>query len=198
MGPLGLGTILNAGSSLLQGIFGGIQASRANKRFNQTMANRPNYEIPQEYQSILSRYQQTAAGNMPEYNQTLSQIDQLGARSRGAAERGAISSNAYGSQVGNLYQKELDALQNLGVQQEQYKSAQLDKISGAEQAMAGQKEQQWNINKFLPWQIEMNRFGEQKQAGIQNLFSGIQSGIGNITDFLGTKYYTETLKGLQK
>jgi hypothetical protein len=198
IGALGIGGLLNAGSSLIQGIFGGIQAARANKRFKQTLANRPTYEIPKEYQDILARYQQAYAGNMPGYQQTLSNIGQAGGRARGAAERGAISSTAYGSQVGDLYQKELDALQGLGVQQAQYKQAQLGNITQAEGAIAGQKEQQWNINKFIPWQTEMNRYGEQRQAGIQNLFAGIQSGVGNITDLIGTKYYVDQLKALQK
>jgi len=74
-----------------------------------------------------------------------------------------------------LYQKELDALQNLGIQQEQYKSAQLANISQAEGALAGQKSEQWNINKFLPWQTEINRYGEQRKTGMENLFGAIQS-----------------------
>jgi hypothetical protein len=175
---------------------GAIQAARGAKGFNRTMANRPTYEIPEEYKNILAQYQQAQAGNMPGYEQTLGQIGQLGARTRGAAERGAISSTAYGSQVGDIYQKELDALQNLGVQQAQYKSSMLDKVAGAQAGLGEQKTEQWNINKYVPWQTEMNRYGEMKQAGMQNLFGAIQSGVGNITDLAGTRYYTDVLKGL--
>jgi len=196
MGPLGIAALIGGGVNLVKGIFGGIQAAKANRQFKKTLANRPDYQIPEEYKNILSRYQQAYAGNMPGYEQTLSQIGQLGARSRGAAERGAISSNAYGAQVGDIYQKELDALQGLGIQQAQYKQSQLANVAQAESAIAGQKQEQFNINKFLPWQMEMNRWGEQKQAGVQNLFSGIQGMAGAATDFLGTKYYTDTLKGL--
>lgn len=194
---LGISALLGGGSALLQSVIGGIQAYQGNKGFKRTMANRPDYEIPSEYQDILAKYQQAQAGNMPGYEQLQSNIGQAGARARGAAERGAISSTAYGAQVGDIYQKELDAIQNLGIQQEQYKTQMLDKVAGAQGQLAGQKAEQWNINKFLPWQTEMNRYGEQKSAGMQNLFSGIQSGIGSVSDFLGTKYYTDALTGLQ-
>lgn len=197
IGALGLGALLSGGSSLLQGIIGGVQASRGNKGFKRSMANRPEYEIPSEYQDILAKYQQAQAGNMPGYDQLQSNIGQAGARARGAAERGAISSSAYGSQVGDIYQKELDAIQNLGIQQEQYKTAMMDKVAGAQGQLAQQKSEQWNINKFLPWQTEMNRYGEQKSAGMQNLFGGIQSGMGAISDFAGTKYYVDSLKAMQ-
>lgn len=198
MDPLTLSLLLGGGSALLQGAIGGVQAFQGNKGFKRTMANRPDYEIPSEYQDILAKYQQAQAGNMPGYEQLQSNIGQAGARARGAAERGAISSNAYGAQVGDIYQKELDAIQNLGIQQEQYKTAMMDKVAGAQGQLAGQKAEQWNINKFLPWQTEMNRYGEQKSAGMQNLFSGIQSGMGSISDFLGTRYYTDTLNSFKK
>lgn len=197
MDALGIGAIVNGGSALLQGLMGGIQAARGKKGFNRTMANRPTYEIPEEYQKILSQYEKAYAGNMPGYDQTLAQIDQAGARGRGSAERGSISSNAYGSQVGDIYQKELDAIRGLGIKQEEYKTSMLDKVAGAEGAMAGQKAEQWNINKFMPWQTEMNRYGDMAKTGTQNLFGAIQSGVSGVTDFLGTKYYSDTLKGLQ-
>lgn len=196
MSALGLGAILSGGASLLQGIIGGIQASRANKKLNQLQANRPQYQIPKEYEDILNQYKMSYASDMPGYAQTLSNIGQAGARARGAAERGAISSNAYGAQVSDLYQKELDALQNLGIQQEQYKASQLDKMAQAQSALGAQKSEQWNLNQFVPWQTEMNRYSEQKSTGMQNLFSGIQGGLGVASDFLGTKYYADTLKGL--
>lgn len=196
IGSLGLGAILGGASSLIQGIIGGIQASRANKKINKLMANRPQYQIPKEYEDILNQYKMAYGSDMPGYGQTLENISQAGARARGAAERGAISSNAYGAQVSDLYQKELDALQNLGIQQEQYKASQLDKMAQAQSALGAQKSEQWNLNQFVPWQTEMNRYSEQKSTGMQNLFSGIQGGLGVASDFIGTDYYKKVLAGL--
>jgi hypothetical protein len=190
------GALISGGSALLQGIIGGIQASRANKQFKRLSANRPQYEIPKEYESILGMYKTAMAGNAPGYSQSLANMEQAGARARGAAERGAISSVSYGSQVSDIYQKELDAIQNLGVQQEQWKASQMQNVAGAQAAMGEQKAQQWNVNQYVPWQTEMNRLGEQRATGMQNLFQGIQSGLGGITDLIGTKYYTDAMKGL--
>jgi len=182
------GALLTAIPSLAQGILGGIQAAKGAKGFKRTMAARPGYEIPQEYKNILAQYQQARAGNMPGYEQTLGQIGQLGARTRGAAERGAISSTAYGSQVGDIYQKELDALQNLGVQQEQYKTRMLDKVTGAQGVLGGQKlaKQEWE--ELIPYQTELNRYGEMQKGGIENIFKGIQGMGMTASDLWGTKY----------
>jgi len=182
------GALLTAIPSLAQGILGGIQAAKGAKGFKRTMAARPGYEIPQEYKNILAQYQQARAGNMPGYEQTLGQIGQLGARTRGAAERGAISSTAYGSQVGDIYQKELDALQNLGVQQEQYKTRMLDKVTGAQGVLGGQKlaKQEWE--ELIPYQTELNRYGEMQKGGTENIFKGIQGMGMTASDLWGTKY----------
>jgi len=197
MDALGIGALVNAVPALFQGITGAIQASRGQKGFNRAMANRPDYQIPQEYQNILSQYKIAYGGDMPGYQRGLNQIGQIGARARGSAERGAISSNAFGASVSAQQQKELDAIMNLNTQNEQFKLQGVDKIAGAEQLMAGQKEQQFNINKFLPWQTEMNRYGEMQKGGMQNLFGALQSGASNMTDLIGTKYYRDALNGLK-
>ena len=197
MGPLGIGALVNAVPALFQGITGAVQASRGRKGFNRAMANRPDYQIPSEYGNILSQYQTAYGGDMPGYQRGLNQIGQVGARSRGAAERGAISSNAYGASISAQQQKELDAIMNYNLGNERFKLEGVDKIAGAEQMMAGQKEQKWNLNKFLPWQTEAGRYGEMQKGGMENLFGALQAGASNITDLIGTKYYTDALKGLQ-
>jgi len=194
--PLIAGAVASAIPSIFQGIMGAVQASRGRKGFKDTMANRPDYEIPSEYGDILAKYKSTYGGDAPGYQRGLNQIEQVGARSRGAAERGAISSNAYGASINAQQQKELDAIMNLNQQNEQFQLQGVDKIAGAQGAMAGQKEQQWNLNKFLPWQTEMNRYGEMQKGGMENLFGALQSGAGNITDLVGTKYYTDALSGI--
>ena len=97
MDPITIGAIISGVSALAQSGFGAAQAASGNKQFKKLLANRPNYEIQQEYKDILARYQQAQAGDMPGYQQTLSNIGQAGARARGAAERGAISSASYGA-----------------------------------------------------------------------------------------------------
>jgi hypothetical protein len=198
IGALAIGTIASMIPALAQGIFGGVQAFKANKQFNRLNANRPQYEIPQEYTDILRKYQQAQAGNMPGYETMLGQAEQAGARARGASERGAISSTAYGAQVGDIYQKELDAIQKEYVSNAEFKLAGVDKIAGAQGLMAGQKEAKQNWDTLIPYQTELNRYGEMKKTGMENIFGAIQGGLSNATDLLGTAYYKKRLDLLQE
>ena len=194
---LGIAAILGGANALFQGITGAVQAARGRKGFKRTMANRPAYEIPKEYQDILARYQQTYGGNKPGFEQQLDQYAQAGARARGASERGAISSSSYGAQIGDIYQKELDAIQKEYISNAEFKLAGVDKIAGAQGLLAGQKEAKQNWEKLIPYQTELNRYGEMQKTGMENLFGAIQGGIGNATDLLGTSYYKKILDQLQ-
>jgi hypothetical protein len=189
---MGIGALPNIISSISQGI----RARKIGKQLNTLSANRPKYEIPKEYQDILAKYQQAQSGNMPGYEQQLDQVGQLGARTRGAAERGAISSNAYGAQVGDIYQKELDALQNLGMKQAEYKSSMLDKVAGAQGMLGAQKAEQWNQNENIPWQTRMNELTGQYQAMSGNAANARETATSSLMNFAGTKYYSDMLKKL--
>jgi len=196
--PIGtIATIASLLPNVIQGVTAGIGALQNTRDFNRLKGNQPQYQIPEEYKKNLAMAQQLYAGNMPGYSQTLSEIGQAGARARGGAERGAISSNAYMSSVGDIYQKELDAIQGLGVQQEQYKTQQAQNVMAQQGVMGEQKGQQWNLNKNLPWQTEMNRLGESKAANTQGFFSALQGLGSGVTDLLGTKYLSEAMQGLQ-
>jgi len=181
----------------LSAIFQGIKASKDRKRFNQALTERPDYQIPEEYQKILSQYQTAYGGDMPGYQRGLNQIEQVGARGRGAAERGAISSNAYASSISSQQQKELDAIMNLNIQNEQFKLAGVDKIAGAEGMMAGQKEQQWNLNEFLPWQTKVSYLGESAKARTEGAYGALNAFGSNLSDLAGTKYLMDAYKGLK-
>jgi len=189
------GALLTAIPSLARGILGGIQAARGAKGFKRTMAARPGYEIPQEYKNILAQYQQARAGNMPGYDQQLSQIGQASARAWGRRKEGAISSNVLMDT--DIYQKELDAIRGLGIKQEQYKSSMLDKVAGAQGILGGQKlaKQEWE--ELIPYQTELNRYGEMQKGGIENIFKGIQGMGMTASDLWGTKYLKDIYGNLK-
>jgi hypothetical protein len=184
--------VFNLGSSIIQGS----RARKMGKELDALSANRPKYEIPKEYQDILAKYQQAQQSNMPGYEQTLSQMGQAGARARGSAERGAISSSAYGAQVGDIYQKELDAIQGLGVQQEQYKTSMLDKVAGAQGVMGQQKANQWDLNVNIPWQTQMNEKSSQYDALLGNAANSRESATSSLMNFAGTQYYKQMMESL--
>ena len=192
--------ILGAAGMAINGvsaIFQGIKAAKDKKAFNKALFERPDYQIPQEYQNILSQYKIAYGGDMPGYQRGLNQIGQIGARARGSAERGAISSNAFGASVSAQQQKELDAIMNLNTQNEQFKLQGVDKIAGAEQLMAGQKEQKWNLNEFLPWQTKVNYLGESAKARTEGAYSALNAFGSNLSDLAGTRYLMDAYKGLK-
>jgi hypothetical protein len=181
------GAIASLGAQGLMAVVNGIRAASQQKKFNQTLRNQPQYQIPQEYQDILARNQQMYNSDMPGYAQTVSNIGQAGATARGAAERGAIGSVSYGAQVGDIYQKELDAYQNLGVQQAQYKVNMAQNVNQAQAAVGEKKDLQFDLNKYQPWQAQLNRYGEGAKSGWEGMMSAIQGGISNISDLFGTQ-----------
>lgn len=184
----------NIGSSIVQGS----RARKMERQLDQLSANRPTWEIPAEYQGTINTYKQLMAGNMPGYEQSLTQMGQAGARARGTAERGAISSTAYGTQAGDIYQKELDAIQNLQTSQAQFKAQQTQNVVGAEQELARQKAEQWNINVNVPWQTKMNELTSRYGALTGNAANARESGMSGLMNFAGTSYYQKMLEMLQK
>lgn len=195
MDPLTIMSLVTSGIGLGKGIFGGIQAAKANKKLNKTLANRPKFEIPKEYQDVLSTYQRLAASNkFPGQDILESKLQQSTARATQSAERGAISSNAYQGAVGDIYQKELEAYQNLGVQAQQYQSQMQDKLAGAQQTMGGLKSEQWNINEYGKWQSEAQRLAEKAGVGKQDLWAGFGDITSSLTNLFGTKALIEAMK----
>jgi len=189
-----LGVIAGLAPSVLQGIFSGIGLGRTSAQFNRQKANRPGYEIPEELYQNLEAAKLLGAQKAPGYASQLSEIRQASAREYGRRERGAISSNAL--MAGDIYQKELDAIQGLARMNEEWAAKQAQNINLARGAIGEQKLQKQSWESLIPWQTEMNRLGEQKASYMQGLMGALQ-GLGqNVTDLYGTKSFTDFYKGL--
>jgi hypothetical protein len=193
-----IATGVGALAGLVKMGIGASQIAKYTKRFNQGLANRPLYQIPKEYQDVLTTYQKLSQGKMPGFDTELSQIGQTTAQSTQAAERGAISSNAYMDAVNKLNQQALTFQQNLGIRNEQYQSGMTEKALGAELGLGEQKAQQWNINEYGKWQTMMNFYGEKAGVASQNLWGGINDISGTLANFAGTKAYLDVLERLSQ
>ena len=191
------GALISGALGLGKSIFGAVQASRAKKKAAQMVADRPKYNIPEEYQKSLGIYQNLAAGEMPGQKYYENLIGESTARAMTGAEKGAISSNVYQGAVETAQDKELQALNNLALMGMQYKTQAQQNLAGAQSAMGQLKDVQWQTNVLQPWEIQKNIETEQRQAGMQNMFSGLGDMGSAVQNFVGTRYYTEMLKGLQ-
>ena len=191
-----LGGLISGALGAGKAIFGAVQASRAKKKAAQMVADRPKYNIPEEYQKSLGIYQNLAAGEMPGQKYYENLIGESTARAMTGAERGAISSNVYQGAVETAQDKELQALNNLALMGMQYKTQAQQNLAGAQSAMGQLKDVQWQTNVLQPWEIQKNIETEQRQAGMQNMFSGLGDMGSAVMNFVGTKYMGEIIKEL--
>lgn len=192
-----LGGLIAGGIGAVKSIFGGVQASKGAKDLKRQLANRPKYNIPQEYAKALGIYSNLAQGEMPGQQRYEDLIGQSTARAMTNAERGAISSNVYQGSVLSAQDKELEALQNLAQMGAQYKVGAMKDLAGAQTQYGQLQDQAFDYNVNQPWQMKTQMASEQKQAGMQNLFSGLGEMGGAVMSLVGTKYYTDALKGMQ-
>lgn len=142
-------------------------------------------------------YQKLAGSEMPGYGAMQDQIGQATAKATSTAEQGAMSSSQFMNAALGSQEKELDAIRNLGIMNQQWQSQQQQNLAGAQNQMGGLQDTQWQQNVNEPWNMKMNMASENRQAGMQNLFQGFQSVAGSAQNYVGTKSYLDVLKGLQ-
>ena len=58
------------------------------------------------------------------------------------------------------------------------------------------QDQMWDVNKLQPWGMKMNMAAENKQAGMSNLFGGLQDMGSSIMNYAGTKAMLDVYKGM--
>lgn len=186
------GALISGGLNLAKGIIGGIQASRASKQLNKLKA--PTYERPEEVGDLLSLYQQRAnISQLPGQENMESRMDAATASSVGAAERVAPSSVAALGAVTDVYGKKQDAIRDLATTFAQYKAQRQGELGGALQTAAGYSDKEFEMNKWLPYQVKMNELTSQKQAGMANLFGGLEGMGSSALNLMGTQSYLDIL-----
>jgi hypothetical protein len=191
------GAIIGGGLGLLKGIFGGVQAAKGNKQLNTLMANRPQYNISQGYQDAFKTYQSLANSNLPGYDIMKGQIDQSGARAQSNLERGAMGSNQLMSGILSSQDKELDAIKNLGLMSAQWKGQQQQGLAQAQNQMGQLQDTQWQQNVLDPYNTKLNMAAGNKQAGMTNMFGGLQDAGSSLMNFAGTNSFMKVLQSMQ-
>jgi hypothetical protein len=192
------GAIATGASSLLNlgmGIANTIKTNKLQKQWDRLNANRPTYEIPQSYKDALAIYQKQAGQTqLPGQGLIEENIGQSSARARTAAERGAISSTSYGGQVSNIYDKELQAIQDLGIKSAEFQQQNQQNLATGMQMMGGQQEKAQDWNTLGKWSTQMNQLESKMGASAgaaSNAWQGLSAGL---MDFAGTQYYGQMLK----
>lgn len=192
------GAIATGVSSLLNfglGIADRIKANKLQKQWNKLYSQRPEYEIPESYTNALNLYKQRAAqSKMPGQDILEENIQQSSARARTAAERGAISSASYGAQASDIYSKELEAIQDLGIQSAQFQWANQGQLGEAMQMYGGQQEKAQDWNTLGKWTTGLNVLESQMGAKNQNANTFLGNTAAGLMNFAGTQYFADALR----
>jgi len=192
------GSLIGGGVNLAKGLFGAVQASKARKGINKLLANQPTYKRPEEYGQELAMRAGLASQNQPAWmRQAKSDIGGAFSQSLGASERGAISSNTYQKSVGDLFNKQIQAYQDLGMEAQKWQDTQKENYMKTLQTGAGYSDTEYEQNVRMPWDIRMNELTSQRQEGASNLWNGLEGMASGAMNYVGTKYYQDIMKGLQ-
>lgn len=177
--PLPLMAGLQIGAGALQGILGGIQAHRNQKKLEnlQSPTYRQNAGITDYYNKALAKYNVNPY-NSAYYNQATQQAN------RGVASGlSALSGRGQAlAGVNNLIQGRNDAMLNAGVNAENMQRQDLAQLGGAAQLKAGEDAKAFEINQMMPYQNKFNLLAQKASggnsianAGLSNIFGGLQS-----------------------
>ncbi len=178
---LPVGAIIGAGTAIAGGIQAGIGAHRQKKLDK----NRPVYEIPEEIRQNLTQAQQQAQQGIPEEykQQFLSNLE------RGSAQAlQGISSRKGGLiGIGALNQQQNDAYANLMSTDAQARMQNQGALMNQRQQMADYKDQAFEFNKVNPYNRASDRNQALIGAGMQNISSGLQMGLGGMGSMFGNQ-----------
>lgn len=146
--------------------------------------DRPTYEIPSEIGQYLSVAEARARQRyLPGYDEILGNI-------------GAATSSAIGEQremgrydIGNIFEKQLSSLRNLGTSTAQYRLTNEERLKQALELVSQYKDKAWSWNVSGRYWDEKMDFLAERQSGLSNFFGGLEgiaerepvtSGIGGM------------------
>jgi hypothetical protein len=180
MGPLALAGI-QAGAGLLQGIIGGIGARKARRKLEglQTPTYAPVKSITDYYNEANRRYQENPyQSNL--YKMQAQNIERGTQQGISALQdrRSALAG------ISGLVQGQSDAYLKAGAMAEGQRDQRFNQLVDATNAMAGEQRKAWEINQMLPFQRKSDLLSQKAagytqlmNAGLQNAFGGLQTGI---------------------
>lgn len=121
------------------------------------------------------------------YSQGVSDINKTAISSLGATQ-GAI----------DLSGKKMQAVQDLAGSFAEYKQKNTERLGAWNNQKSQNEMQRFQTNSYDPWQMQYGQAVGQKQAGFGNMGSGIDSGIGALGDYAGTKAMMDMLAKIGK
>jgi hypothetical protein len=171
-----------AGAGSLFGLVNGIGQILKSKRMNPV---RPQYEIPDETKQMLGLRENLLNAEMPGEQQARQDIATTQANAMSNVARGASDQGQYLGLLGALQGQANKSYNNLATEQAQNYNANVAGLERAQQVMAAAKDKQWELNKYDPYLMQLQRKYQLQNAGNQNIESGI-SGLSSLAGASGS------------
>jgi len=192
--------LVTAGLGLAKSIIGGVQQRRASKDLEKEF---PKYTRPEEYNKLLSIYQQQAGmGQLPGQDRYEAALSTRTARGVRAAGKMADSSVASVQAAMGLYGQEQQAVRDLGLSYADYQQQAQRNLAGAYQQGAEYSDKEFSYNQWYPDQVRRNMAAQKWNAGNQNLWGGIDmmagAGVDAVSAGMDQGWFNRGGKGVGK
>jgi ABC-type multidrug transport system permease subunit len=196
MSLLGAATIAQGALGLGKGIFGLFQAAKASRQLRNL--EQPMYSTPESLTQMGNLARQMASSTeLPGQRQYEDKLGQTQSEGVYNAMKFAKDSAAGQATAERLAQTKMQAIQDLGGMFAEYKYKNQQGLMNVMGQEAEDQRTKFQVNQYQPYMIKMNELTGQRQAGIDNLFGGVDSALSSAANFAGTNEYLNVLKSMQ-
>ena len=184
---------IGATAGLTQTGIGLFNRRKGRKEYDKLMRKKPTFEIPESVNTAVNEASLAYRGGLPTYDLMEQGISATTSRGVDVAERSAGSGQELQGTTQALFARELENLNQLNVQDIQYReAARRDYINAL--LSKGQYEAQAQEQKFNIWQMKLNREAERAGYGQQMVMQGIGGVIGSVGSYLTTQGQLSALR----
>jgi len=96
--------------------------------------------------------------------------------------------------IQNLYDSYLQGERSIAAEDDNRRIQNLKTVMDTNVELAGQKTQEWALNKYEPYKDKMKAATQEKEAGYGNLFGGLSDGMGVASAYATSKFNEDLLE----
>lgn len=169
----GLTGALSAGAAGIGSAFGLINGIGQLLKAKRIHPERPEYEIPEETKQMLGLRQSLLNAGMPGEQQAKQDILTSQSNALGSLARGATDQSQYLGLLGAITGQTNNAFNNLETQRAANYQNNVAGLERAQQVMSAAKDKEWELNKYDPYLMDLQRKYQLQNAGNQNIATGL-------------------------
>lgn len=174
-GPIGAG--IQAGTGLIQGVFGAIQQAKNRKRFENLLKNAPQTEADKNLLSYENTALQRALTSPTSSAMYKRQMQNIG-RNAATGLRAAQDRRSGLAAASSLARQSNDAALNAEVAAEQQQGQRFSQAYAPIMAGARERQRVFEQNVMQPWQMRAQMYGQKAAAGSQLANVGLSNIFG--------------------